>query len=100
MISVLFVVKIISLIESVNSSACINKLLLAGIEGVALGANFNSDILLGGTSLDHIAACAGNSGLNIVRVDSLFHCKGTSLSENNMMYIAAHHIISDSSAME
>ncbi len=62
-----------SLVELVNASACINELLLACIERMALGADFNLDILLCGHSLDHVAAVAGNCCLNKVRMDSLFH---------------------------
>ena len=47
---------------------------------MALGADFNSDVLLSGTGLDHITACAGDSGLNVVGMNSFFHYWGTSLS--------------------
>lgn len=66
-------VQLESLFESVHSAACIDQLLLAGVEGVALGTNFDLDILLGGSSLNHIAACTANGGLLIVGVDSFLH---------------------------
>ena len=69
-----------TLLEAVNTSACINKLLLTGVERMALGADFNSDVLLSGTGLDHITACAGDSGLNVVGMNSFFLYCGTSLS--------------------
>ncbi len=66
-------VHIETLLESVNTSACINELLLAGIERVALGANFNLDVFLCGHSFNYVAAVAGNCSLDKIRVDSLFH---------------------------
>jgi hypothetical protein len=63
-----------SLLELVNASACINKLLLAGEEGVALGADFNSDLAavrgLGGYGF---AAGATNYALLIIGMNSGFH---------------------------
>ena len=46
----------ILLIEAINASAGVNQLLLAGIERVALGANFDLDVLFGGTSLNDLTA--------------------------------------------
>ena len=63
-----------TLLETVNTSAGINELLLAGEERMALGADFNSDILLSGTGLDHVAAGTGDRGLLIVGMDTLSHC--------------------------
>ena len=40
---------------------------------MALGANFDVDLGLGGTSLDDVAACAGDDTVNVVRMDTLFH---------------------------
>ena len=40
---------------------------------MALGANFDVDLGLGGTSLDDVAACAGDGAVNVVRMDTLFH---------------------------
>ena len=40
---------------------------------MALGANFDVDLRLGGTSLDDVAACAGDGAVNVVRMDTLFH---------------------------
>ena len=63
-----------SLLELVNTSACINKLLLAGEEGMALGANFNSDLAsLGGLGNNGFAACALDHALFILGLDSFFH---------------------------
>ena len=50
-----------ALLEAIDATACIDELLLSGKERMALGANFNTDILLGGAGLDNITASAGNS---------------------------------------
>ena len=60
-------------IEAVHTSAGIDQLLLASVERMALGANFDVDLRLGGTSLDHIAARAGDGAVNVVGMDTLFH---------------------------
>ena len=63
-----------SLLELINTSACINKLLLAGEEGVALGANFDSDLAsLGGLSNNGFAACASDYALFVLGLNSFFH---------------------------
>ena len=62
-----------SLLESVNTSAGINELLLTGEERVALGANFYLDILLCGTGLDDVSAVAGNGSLLILGMDTFLH---------------------------
>ena len=36
----------VTLLEHINASTCVNQLLLAGKERMALGADFNFDILL------------------------------------------------------
>ena len=62
-----------ALLESVNTSAGIDQLLLAGIEGMAIAANFNTDILLGGAYLELVAACALDGSGLVLGMDSLFH---------------------------
>ena len=63
-----------SSLELVKTTACIDKLLLTGVEGMALGTNFNSDFAsLGGTSLNDLAASADNLALLVCGMDSLFH---------------------------
>ena len=64
-----------TLLEAVYTSACINQLLLAGVEGVALGTDLDSDIRLCGTGLDHISAGTGDGSLLIVGMDTLSHFK-------------------------
>ena len=63
-----------SLLELVNTSANIDKLLLACEEGVALRANFNLHFpAVGGLGLHRVAACADNGAVLIGRMNSCFH---------------------------
>ena len=69
------------LVEAFNTSASVNQLLLAGIERVALGADFNSDILLSRPGLEHGTTSTANGGLLIIGMDSLLHvCSPLSVS--------------------
>lgn len=61
------------LIEAADTAAGIDHLLLASVEGVTLGTHFNTDILLGGAGLDHVAAGAPDGGLLIVGVEAFLH---------------------------
>ena len=63
-----------SLIELVNTSACVNELLLSCKERMALRANFNSDLAaLCGLGYNRLAACALDYALLIIRMNSLLH---------------------------
>ena len=62
-----------SLVELVNTSACINELLLACVERVAVGADIYSQIALCGKSLECVAACALNCNDLRLRMNSFFH---------------------------
>lgn len=69
----LVVTHIIAFLESVNTSACIDELLLARKERVAVGANIDSEVFAGGASFKRCAASTFyNDGL-IVGMDSLLH---------------------------
>ena len=69
------------LVEAFNTTASVNQLLLAGIERVTLGADFNSDILLSRPGLEHGTTSAANGGLLIIGMDSLLHvCSPLSVS--------------------
>ena len=63
----------VAALKALNTSAGVNQLLLASVERMALGANFDVDLGLGGTSVDDITASAGNGAVNVVRMDTLFH---------------------------
>ena len=63
-----------SLLELIHTSACINELLLAREEGVALGADINSEIAaLGGLGFNNFATCTSDGAGFILRMDSVFH---------------------------
>ena len=68
------------LVEAADTATGIHHFLLAGVEGVTLRAHFYADILLGGASLDHVAAGAPNRGLLIVGMEAFLHCMFTSFS--------------------
>ena len=72
-VQVSFLLQAESLVETVNTSTGVNQLLLAGIERVALGANFNTDILLGRTGGKDVATGAADSGLLVVGMDAFLH---------------------------
>ena len=79
LISILLVVKSVTLVEAIYTSAGVYKLLLAGEERVALRANIDLHIALGGSCLYDISASAGDGCVNIVRMNTfLCHCKLTS----------------------
>ena len=63
----------VAALKALNTSAGVNQLLLASVERMALGANFDVDLGLGGTSVDDITTSAGNGAVNVVRMDTLFH---------------------------
>lgn len=65
-------------LKALNASACIDQLLLAGKERMAVGANFNADILLCGACLKGVATGTGNRRPLILGMDSLFHLYLTS----------------------
>ena len=59
-------IQIETLLEAINTSAGVYQLLLTREEGVALGANVNDDILLGGAGLNDIAAGTADRGLLVL----------------------------------
>ena len=70
---ILFLLQTKSLVETVNTSSGVNQLLLAGIERVALGADFNSDVLLGGTGSKDVTTGAANRSLFVLGMDTFLH---------------------------
>ena len=60
-------------VEAINTSAGVNQFLLASVERMALGANFNVDLRLGGMGVDDLAASAGDGAVHIIGMDALFH---------------------------
>ncbi len=62
--------EIIAFIEAINASTCIDELLLAGIERVALGTNFHANILASRTGMDYLAACARDRCVNVLGMNA------------------------------
>ena len=62
-----------TLLETVNTSAGINQLLLAGKERMALGADFNLQFGLDRPRLKRLTAYATDDGLAIFGMDLFFH---------------------------
>ena len=63
----------VALLEAIDTAAGVNQLLLAGEVRVALGADFNAQLLLGGTGDEGVAADAGHGNLLILRMDAFLH---------------------------
>ena len=61
-------------IEFIHTAAGIDKLLLAGIKGVTLGADFDLDVTLCTAGLNDLAAGTPDSGLLVLGMDALLHC--------------------------
>jgi hypothetical protein len=65
---------VVTLVEFVDPSGCGDKLLLSGIERMAIRAGVNLDFFGSRTGFERISAgTAGDSYLIIFRVDILFH---------------------------
>ena len=60
-------------LEALDAATGIDQLLLAGVERMALAANFDVDLRLGVTGVDHIAAGTSDGAVHIVRMDALLH---------------------------
>ena len=70
---ILFLLQAETLVETVNTSTGVNQLLLAGIERVALGADLNTNVLLGRTGSKDITAGAADGGLFVLGMDTFLH---------------------------
>ena len=68
-----FLLQTKSLVETVNTSTGVNQLLLAGIERVALGADLNADVLLGGAGGKDVATGTADRGLFVLGMDTFLH---------------------------
>lgn len=60
-------------LKAIHTPACIYQLLLAGKEGMAVAANFNTNILFGGACFNLRAAGTLDCGPLIVGMNALFH---------------------------
>src|SRR5512143_577856 len=59
--------------EFVDAAFGINELLFSGVEGVAVRADVELHVLLGGPDLERFAACAVNRRHLVVGMNTLFH---------------------------
>ena len=62
-----------TLLKAIHASAAVHQLLLAGVEGVALGANFDLQLALDGAGFERLTAHATDGRLAIFGMDLLFH---------------------------
>ena len=62
-----------SLVEPINASTGIDQLLLAGVEGMALRADFNLDVLLCGTGCENVATGTADRSLFVLGMDTFLH---------------------------
>ena len=63
----------VALLEAIHTAASVHQLLLAGKERVALGANFNAQLLLRRARHEGIAANTGHGRLLILRMNAFLH---------------------------
>ena len=70
---ILFLLQAETLVETINTSTGVNQLLLAGIERVALGADLNADVLLGGAGRKDVATGTANRSLFVIGMDTFLH---------------------------
>ena len=63
-----------ALLETIHTAAGVNQLLLAGIERMALGADINLHLFLGGAGFKSFTAYAANHALSILGMNVFLHC--------------------------
>ena len=63
-----------ALFETIHTAAGVNQLLLAGIERMALGADINLHLFLGGAGFKSFTAYAANHALSILGMNVFLHC--------------------------
>ena len=73
------------LIEAADASASIHHLLLSGEEGVTLGANFYSDVLLGRSCFNNVPASTSDGSRLVLGMDAFLH-ECSPLSESNHVF--------------
>ena len=76
----IFLFHIETLLEAINTSASVNELLLPGVERMALGADINLHLFLGGAGLKCFTAYAANDAFAVLGMDVFLHCCFTSFA--------------------
>src|SRR5678816_1786266 len=64
---------LVLLLEALDAPGGVQEPLLAGEEGVALGADLHLDGRHGGAGVDDLPAVAGDRGVNVVRANASLH---------------------------
>jgi hypothetical protein len=64
----------ITLAEALDATGSINNLLLSREEGMAVGADFDVELVFGRPGIDHIAAQAGDRAVDVIRMNVVLHC--------------------------
>ena len=67
-------------LETINTTASIYQLLLAGIERMALGADIHLHLFLRGTGFKCFTAYAANDAFAVLGMDVFLHCCFTSFA--------------------
>ena len=60
-------------LEAIDTAGRVDQFLLPGKERMALGTDFNFDVLSGGSHVKCRAACTGSSRLCVFGMDVFFH---------------------------
>src|SRR5680860_1316953 len=63
----------VATLEPIDASAGVDQLLLAGVEGMALAAQFAAQLILGGAGGERVATRALDRGQLVLGVDSSLH---------------------------
>ena len=71
----------VTLVELVNTAGGIDKLLTAGEEGMAFGADADLEIGTGALDVPDFAAGAGYGGVAVLGMDVAFHSTNSSIFE-------------------
>ena len=80
-----------SLLELINSTACVNEFLLTGKEGMTFRANFNSHFsAICGLGCNGLAASTLDGHFFVIRMDSGLHLFNTSLYKYSQWSILYH----------
>ena len=83
-----------SLLELINSTACVNEFLLTGKEGMTFRANFNSHFsAICGLGYNGLAASTLDGHFFVIRMDSGLHSIYTSLYKYSQWTILYHSFL-------
>ncbi len=81
-----------SLVELVNASACINELLLACVERMAVRADINSQVALRRQSLECVTASTSYCYQLCIGMNAFFHCFHLSIKDMTRGFFCTYAI--------